>query len=235
MMNASNQDQLARFRALRPVSYAAIRSKIRNGDIALARPSSVEGLVITEVTRADYSHATMVGWLGNRDNPQSKIQNLQSDVLLIGETRQRVGARLISFSAEIARWPGCYDLFRVRRDVSPTFHNRLAWRFMARAGGAQYSWRDILRIWLRRRFGTRMPVTGNSDDPMRPRFCSALVHAALRAGDGPQLAVYDADVAPGDLADLNFYDYVATLFWTEEQAEQFRRQQAAVSGQPSTM
>jgi hypothetical protein len=239
MITATRNEQIERILAVRPVSYAAIRPRIRNGDIALARPSSVEGLLISEVTKADYSHATMVGWLGGGkiQNPRSGtmpsmvVQNLQSGVLLIGETRQRVGARLISLSAEIARWSGCYDLFRVRRDVCPRFHNRLAWRFMARAGGAEYSWRDILRIWLRRRFGTRMPVTANTDDPMQPRFCSALVHAALRAGGGPQVSVYDADVAPGDLSNPNLFDYIATLFWSEEQADEFRRKQADICGQ----
>jgi hypothetical protein len=223
MTNTACEELMARVLALRPVSYAAIRPEIRNGDIALARPSSIEGLLITEVTKAGYSHATMVGWLGAGRGARN--------VLLIGETRQRIGARLISFSAEIARWPGYYDLFRVRRDACPRFCNRRAWRFMARAGGAQYSWSDILRIWLRRRLGRRMPVSPNSDDPMQPRFCSALVHAALRAGGGPQVAAYDADVAPGDLGQADVFDYVATLFWSEEQASQFRRRQAELAGQ----
>jgi hypothetical protein len=243
MITACRNAQIERFLAVKPVSYASVRPLIRNGDVALARPSSVEGLLIAEVTRAEYSHASMVGWLdAKRECPRLKSSDwiamagsrrrrtaddpLAAGVLLIGETRQRIGARLISLSAEIAAWPGYYDLFRVRRDVFPRFCNRRAWRFMARAGGARYAWRDIVRIWLRRRLGKWMPVTPNSDDPMRPRFCSALVHAALRAGGGPQVAVHDADVAPGDLANRDQFDYVATVFWTEEQAARIRRQQA---------
>jgi hypothetical protein len=225
MMSTTQADHVTQLQSIRPVSYAAIRPRIRNGDIALARPSSIEGLLIAGITKAEYCHATMVGWLGaGRGGPA--VMSRSSDVLLIGETRQHVGARLISFSAEIARWSGYYDLYRVRRDVFGTFRNSLAWQFMARAGGAQYSWHDIARIWLRRRLGTWMPVADNSDDPMRPRFCSALVHAALRAGNGPQVAKYDAAVVPGDLCDLNLFEYVATVFWNDHEAEEFRRRQA---------
>ena len=77
-----------------------------------------------------------------------------------------------------------------------------------------------------------MPVADNSDDPMRPRFCSALVHAALRAGNGPQVAKYDAAVAPGDLYDPNLFEYVATLFWSDREAEAFRQRQADVVAVP---
>ena len=49
----------------RPVTYAAARAQpgfLRNGDIALCRPASLEGRLIVRVTDAEYSHAAMIGF-----------------------------------------------------------------------------------------------------------------------------------------------------------------------------
>jgi hypothetical protein len=135
--------------------------------------------------------------------------------LMIGETRQHADGRLIDCRGEIARWPGYYDVYRVR---APRFDADAAWTFMCHAAGSRYGWGHIARIWARRRLswlGVR--PAENSDAPTVDRFCSELVHAALRAGRGPQVKEHDCDVAPGDLCDARHFRYLFTLFATEEQ------------------
>jgi hypothetical protein len=193
---------------IKPVSYAAVRDLIRNGDVALCRGGSVEGSLISEVTGSQYTHATMLGWA-------------KPDTLMIGETRQRADGRLIDCRSEIARWPGYYDVYRVR---SRPFDGNAAWTFMCHAAGSRYGWAHIARIWARRRLGEHFasPIP-NNDDPGRERFCSELVHAALRAGGGPQFQTFDCDVAPGDLARGEHVRYLFTLFASDAQAEEARQ------------
>ncbi|MGA2032322.1 MAG: hypothetical protein ABSG68_08715 [Thermoguttaceae bacterium] len=199
-----------------PVRYADIRDDVAQFTIALARPCGVEGRLICDATSAQYSHATALGWLfGGMESGE--------EVLLCGETREHIGARLIPFGDEIQRYPGGYDLFRVRRQ----FSRARAWAFMARAANHPYGWNHIVRVGLRRLADRwRMPCLkrfvapiGNSDDPGWPRDCSALVHAALRQGGGPQLRAADSDVVPGDLADPRQFDYWCTPYWSDDQVD----------------
>jgi hypothetical protein len=192
---------------LKPVAYEDVRGKILGGDLALARGCTLEGSLITEVTGSAYTHATMLGWACPR-------------TLMIGETRQREDGRLIDCRSEIGRWPGYYDVYRVR---SARFDADAAWTFMCHAAGSRYGWAHIARIWARRRLGRlRPPPAANSDEPQAERFCSELVHAALRAGHGPQVKTCDCDVAPGDLSDARHFRYLFTLFATREQLAALR-------------
>ena len=196
---------------LKPVLYNDVRKKIRTGMIGLARATSLEGRIIQRETASPYSHATLFGWCGN--------------VLMIGETREHNDARLISASQEIRiNPPGCYDVFKLRspRNYKP----EEAWAFMCRAAGARYGWNHILRVFARRtRLGIPLSPIPNSDDPVFPRDCSALVHAALRNSGGPQFKTFDCDVVPGDLAHPAFTQYVGTLFYSAEQIEKFKELQ----------
>ena len=212
-------DAIAR---LRPVAYSFAREQIQTGDILLCRGTSIEGMLISRVTHAPYTHAAMAGYSGR--------------CLMSAETVQHHDARLISLSSEVKKWPGYYDVFRVRtRDYRPD----LAWSFMCHAAGACYSWRHISRTWLRRRLGEWCPAIPNSDDPEVPRDCSALVHAALRYAGGPRLKEFDCDVVPGDLADPRYFEYQFTLCGTQAQAasladQQAARQQWAMGAEPSS-
>jgi hypothetical protein len=192
--------------SIKPISYEAARSLIRNGDMGLARGCTLEGSLITEVTGSPYTHATMFGWA-------------KPNTLMIGETRQHRDGRLIDARSEIIRWPGYYDVFRVR---DKRYNGNDAWTFVCHAAGSCYSWSHILRVWARRRLGTWIQPAPNSNEPASSRFCSELAHAALRAGHGPELKDHDSDVAPGDLADLKHFRYLFTVFATEEQVQAFQ-------------
>jgi hypothetical protein len=190
-----------------PVAYAAIRDQLLTGYIALSRPATLQGELICEVTSATYSHATMLGWCGK--------------VLMLGETREHADARLISAAREFRKFPGYYDVFRVKSRI---YKPDLAWAFMCRAAGSRYGWNHILRVGLRRKLGRIVPPIANSDDPDWPRDCSALDHAAIRLAAGPLIRVNDCDVVPGDLSNPKWFVYVATICWTDEQAAAIRRQ-----------
>lgn len=193
-----------------PVVYADYRRHLRTGDLLLSRACSMEGQVIANLSGSPYSHATMIGWAGR----------IPHRVLMMGETREHFSARAIALSREIRRWPGFYDVFRLRPEVD--WNPDKAWAFVCRAAGTDYSWRHITRGGLRRLFCSLIPPIPNSDDPEWPRACSSLVHAALRSARGPQLREHDCDVSPGDLADPRFFEYQATLVFTEEQLLAFQ-------------
>ena len=202
---------------LRPTTYAKYRPSACTGDILLCRAGSIEGRFISGVTHSQYTHAASIGWSA-------------PDALMMAETRQHNDARLISLSGEIQKWSGYYDVYRDRRAVpqmydpdavgmrASLFDPESAWSFLCHAAGSRYSYNHSLRTWARHRLGTWIPPIPNSDDPVWPRDCSALVHAALRAGNGPQLKRYDCDVVPGDLADPKRFSYYVTLYWSEEEA-----------------
>jgi len=198
----------------RPISYPEYRKQAVTGDILLCRPASLEGRWITEVTHESYSHAAAAGWAG-------------ADALMLAETRQGTGARLISLSGEVDQWSGYYDVFRPIRAVRPDpavavfranpFDSDAFWSFMCHAAGTKYGWRFISRVWARRRLGHWVPPIQNSDDPRFPRDCSGLVHAAMRVAGGPQLRKYDCDVVPGDLAESEGLEYRWTLYASQEE------------------
>jgi hypothetical protein len=182
---------------LKPLDYLHARQwLLKTGDIALCRASSLGGKLIGNATNAAYTHATLIGWAA-------------PTALMIAETRQHVGARLISLSGEVARWPGYYDLFRPR---SESYDAQLAWAFMCHAAGTAYGWRHIARVFGRRHWPSIIPPIPNSPLPTWKRDCSALVHAALHEGDLPRIKKYDCDVVPGDLADVVLFEYLGTLF-----------------------
>ena len=187
-----------------PLTYADYRIRALCGDVLLCRASSIEGAIISEVTGSRFTHVAMAGWAA-------------PNALMLAETRQHADARLIALSGEVQAWPGHYDVYRVRPGLR--FRADDTWTFMCHAAGSRYGWNHLARVWARRRLGNWIPAIANSDDPIWPRDCSALIHAALRAGNGPQLRAHDCDVVPGDYAVSSQFVYVGTLYWSTDQAE----------------
>jgi len=196
---------------IKPVLYDHIRLGVRNGDIALCRPSSLEGRLICQGTHAKYSHATMLGWAGT--------------TLMVGETREHYDARLIDARSEFARWPGLYDVFRVRHCqrsfACDGFDGDAAWSFICHAAGSRYGWNHILRAYLRRRLHFPVAPIPNSNLPQWPRDCSALVHAAMHFAGGGSVKTFDCDVVPGDLSDPRLCEYRYTVFTNKAQIKAF--------------
>jgi len=181
---------------------------LRTADILLCRKSNLMGKAIEHVTHSQYVHAAMVGWTYSYENRYAR--------LMMGETISHHDARVIDLESEIARWPGYYDAFRVRKynwrhDDGPD----MAWHFMREASGGCYGWNYIWRVYFRRRLGRWLiPPIQNSDNPWDQADCSGLVHRAIRNASGPMWEKHDCDVTPGHLSE-RFTDYVGTLVYTQ--------------------
>jgi hypothetical protein len=204
--------------AIKPMDWQAAWSTIRTGDILLCRKTpTLMGRAIERVTGSQYVHAAMAGWTFGHAS--------HYPVLMQGETVGHNETRLIDLWAEVSRWPGLYDVYRVHpelwgfgRSVSGP---EGAWTFMRMAAGSGYSWRYCWWVWLHRRIPRWLhwliPSLPNSDDPTKARDCSGLVHAALRSGGGPQIKPHDWAVVPGDLSLPKYTAYIGTLFASSDQ------------------
>ena len=182
------------------LSLSTDSARILTGDILVCRGDGVMAGAIERVTSSDRIHAAMAGWM---------YSELCVGRPFLAETIQQYATRIISLAGEVRRFPGWYDVYRVKGQWDPD----AAWQFMCDASGGGYGWRFIARTWLRRRIGRRLigPIP-NSDDPQANRHCAALVHAALRAGGGPQVEQCDCDVVPGHYTDERWFEYIGTLF-----------------------
>ncbi len=207
----------------KPVSYAFIRQTpgfVRSGDVALCCAGSIEGRIITDATGQTYSHAAMLAWLNQHRQADS------GSCLMLTESLQHAGKRMVPFSKEVEAWPGYWDLFRPRdkypRLAGSGYDGEAAAAWMARAVESGYGYLDLVRVALRRHSYWPLcciPAPRNSDSPDTLRDCSAQVHAALRLHGGPCLREHDCDVQPGDMADTRTFDYLGTVHWTEEQVQ----------------
>ncbi len=200
--------------AICPVVYAAFRRQQRTGDIALSRSDGgMSNRVIAWGTGSPYVHATMIGWCG--------------DVLMLAEARQWRESHLVTLSSQVKRWPGLYDVYRVRRP----FRGAAAWGAMVRATGTPYGWGQLAAIALGKLLGSLAPRPRNDPAEDSPRDCSALVNFACRAGGRvPRPELPDAEVEPGHFADLAFARYLGTLVWEEQGTGPFFGQSARVTG-----
>lgn len=208
---------------IRPIAYADYRRIAESGDILICRSSSIEGGIITRVTGAEYSHASLVGWINphRRDDPDSSA-------LMIVESVQHHGTRIIPLSGEIRQWSGLYDVYRPK-DVYPRLYpfsngydGDAAFAWSCRGAGSSYGWLDLARVGCRRYACwplDRLPAVPNSDDPRFPRDCSCRVHAATRLHGGRILKAKDCDVVPGDFSDPRFFAYRGTLYFHEHEAK----------------
>ncbi len=184
----------------RPVTYAAFRQYLRTGDIALSRPDArPSNKLIALGTGSPYVHATMIGWCGG--------------VLMLAEARQWSQSHLVTLSSQVKRWPGFYDVYRVRRPFRPT----TAWTVMLRATGTPYGWGQLLGDAAHKLFGPLARTKPNDPAADYPRDCSGLVNFACRAGGRtPRPGLADEEVEPGHFADAAFARYVCTLYWKDE-------------------
>ena len=198
-------------RPLEPVVYVDFRQHLRTGDIALSRADGrPSNRLIALGTGSPYVHATMLGWC--------------NEVLMLAEARQWRESHLVTLSSQVKHWPGHYDVYR----VLPPFRPAMAWTAMLRATGTPYGWGLLLREAVRKVIGRPVARPGNDPAVDRPRDCSALVNFACRSGGRvPRPVLADEEVEPGHFADATFARYVCTLFWTQQQADECLRFQAA--------
>ena len=116
------------------VRYQDIRSRIKDGDAAIFR----NGGLISRVS-SKYTHIGMLAWMRNRAGEPHK--------LLLIESREFRGARVIAFAYEVNRCPGRIDIFRptCSQDICD-----LAVEHAVACTGNGYGYRGIGEIALRK-------------------------------------------------------------------------------------
>ncbi len=145
--------------------YRNVRAQIEDGDLLLFRRPKA---VLSEATLGDYSHAAMALWRG--------------DVLLMAESREWRGARIVTLSSQVRNNPGVIDVFRprIKHEIAAE-----AADWMARHAGHEYSYLGIVRYAIHREviFDLCFQMLGLIKNPQRyrepvfhePKFCSEQV------------------------------------------------------------
>ena len=112
-------------------NYKSIREHLRDGDIALFRGRGVLGRLYK------YTHVEVVKW--NRD-----MCGAPKSVMLAG-FREFQGARMVTLSSQVRKYPGRIDIYRPRCDADTRWW---AAELMARQSGKKYSWWTIAIAFL---------------------------------------------------------------------------------------
>lgn len=152
-------------------SYEAIRDQIRDGDFALMR----NGGIISRLS-GKWTHAAPCVWLRDRDgNP---------DTLMLAESREWFGGRLVTLSSQVTKYAGNIDIFRPDCDEDIA---HLAAVYAAKQAGHPYGWGSILiaalnRLVLVRLLGLWRPETSDMrlSSWNTPKMCSQLLVWSFR-------------------------------------------------------
>jgi hypothetical protein len=167
-------------------SYRSVRAKIHTGDLLLyRRPESL----IARETEGEYSHAAMALW--------------HKCVLAVAESREWVGARVVTLSSQVERYDGVIDVFRPRMAEA---NAQAAAEVMFRQAGHDYGYLQILRASLMHCGLLRLLGVGPRADQVpeptfdEPKFCSCQVIWSYRqAGFDPCPGLASPLVEPNHL------------------------------------
>jgi len=194
-----------------PLSYGLARSKIRDGDLLLARPRrGLFGRLIAKAGRSGYSHAGMAAWWNGR--------------LMCLETIQGRGGRAVLLSNLVEARPGRIGVYAAAASGEP-FDRQAAVEAMIEITGRRYGWQSLLCTALIHLPVVRLLVHPDTDDAANGSLpvCSQAVARACRAGGvDPVPNLADRLTEPGDLARSVFFRYRFTLF-PEERRQCERR------------
>lgn len=182
--------------------YDAIRRQIRDGDVGLLR----NGGVIARIS-GKQTHAFKCKW--NRDTHGAPSS------LMVAESREWVGCRMIALRQIVADYPGRVDIYR------PTCSAEVAWtsaELVARQAGHKYGWGTIGRLTLEHMIGARLLFgpTLDENDKLQSgwytsKVCSQIIANADRMAGKPNNwdpfpGVPDCRVEPMFFAHTPAYD-----------------------------
>jgi hypothetical protein len=173
--------------------------QVKTGDVLLYRRGrTLMSWLIAGIGRSPYSHAAMIDRVG--DSP------------LMLETRQWIGARVLSLRDEVLHGDTPIDVYRPVG--SAAMAARQAAAYMWRLEGREYGWLALFRAALLRMPVLRLvlPAKWKQERGDLAPYCSMAVSAAYRSAGVdlvPNLA--DQFTEPGDLARSAMLQYVGTL------------------------
>lgn len=179
--------------------YGAVRLQIRNLDVIAVRGRGVISRLISLCTGSPYTHVGFALWVG--------------DTLMLAESRELRGHRLVWLSREIQR----SECWWFRGPALPRQQDAVDW--LRRAMGADYDYRGVARLawWLPLRrlpalLSAWLPQPRADSSDFTQRFCAALISTVYRiGGHDPWPGRPDAAVVPGDVKDLECLGRLAYL------------------------
>lgn len=190
------------------MAYDEARPLIRSGDTLLFCSRGVRGQALQVAGRGQYTHAAKAIWWGRPFEPSDRDDY---GVLLVCETVEGAGGRLVPLSRYVAEYPGVIEVFAVNWQSYPQYDRWGACEWMLRnIPGVKYGWGTILRIALSHLPVLRWFWRPSADDLLQPRrrpVCSTAVARADRLGGGvdPVPGLADEWVEPSDLAKSMLY------------------------------
>lgn len=150
--------------------YRHVRAQIEDGDLLLFRRP---GSLIADESDGSHSHSAMAVWRRPNAAPVS------GGVLLLGESREWRGVRLVTLSSQVAGNPGVIDVYR---PICEPRLKALAADYMVRQAGHAYGyaacWRySLTRLGLLNRALLAMHLVDRPEEAseprwMTPKFCS---------------------------------------------------------------
>jgi hypothetical protein len=145
--------------------YQQVRAAIQDGDIALFRNGGLLGRFGT------WTHAATCVWFRDLEG--------EPDTLMLAESREFFGGRVVTLSSQVTDYPGRIDIFRP--DCGGEL-SHVAAMYAARQAGKRYGWSKILlaavnRLVVLRLTGMWRPnSTDTTPSPWsEPKICSQLV------------------------------------------------------------
>ena len=206
----------------KPVIYTSIRENILPGDVLLYRPMRWDEVGNRAIARRGPRNGLRI-WqryahVGIADRHYSRQW--------IVEMVQGHPGRVRHLSAEVAAYPGQYDLYRPREPYSGKRVAAKACEFV----GMPYGWRSLVYTASRRIPWIASLLPTPSDDIVAkdrrwPPHCAQMASIACRAGGrDPRPDSADIITEPSHFAMAAFADYQYTLCSTENQVLEFCRE-----------
>jgi hypothetical protein len=181
------------------VRLADAQARIADGDLLLFRRRGL----IAIAGRGRHSHAAKAAWWGG-------------DLFCV-EVREWHGGRAVALASQVAKFPGCIDVFHANpANRWPEYDRARATTMMRRLAGCDYGYTAVLAAAMLHLPFIRMAARAETEDDAidrRPPFCSQACAMTDRIGGGVDPVPHLADrlTEPADLARSPFYEYVFTL------------------------
>ncbi len=179
----------------KPLDYSEVHNEIKDCDVFMFRGQYLISKLFEEADKSFYSHASFVGWWGDR------LMILQAE---------GVGVQAIPLSVAIASYPGRVDWYRLKREEIPDCEAKVQ-AIMATARsqlGLMYGFGPLLGNILHWFYSTFKLSDARQPDSM---FCSQFVEYCFSSAGLPLSKLLTIETMPKHIARSPHLEYMATI------------------------